>query len=494
MLPFFLIYLFKKKSLKDILIFAGIISGLYVIISFPYLFSQGFYNLAIAGTKQKSIFNATITIGDLKIYLPIMGMLILQGKFLTYPKINIDLLSSFIVISIAVFVMQIPPSPGWYVWLMPFLSIFFINTFKAHNWLLIFYFVLNLSYLLFFILFHIPEFSELILFTTTINLKLNSSFLRNISFTMLEATMLLTTYASYKFGIKSNSIYKKTSPLLIGVGGDSGSGKTTLLSDLKDILGEKLTILEGDGYHKWERHSGNWQTFTHLNPKANWLHKQADNLMLLKSEKPIYRHDYDHDTGKFTPPKEIKPNNFIALSGLHPFYLPKTRKIIDLKIYLEPSEQIRCMWKISRDTGKRGYTKEKVLEQINKRKPDANKYINPQKDFADLVVQYSTKNKSVHAQLTLNSNFKIDPIIQTLTKENFPFEWGYSDNLQHQYLSLKQFLDEDKLSKLSKQVIKNLEEITSTPIKWAPKYRGTIQFIVLFALSEKMKQKNLCEI
>ena len=33
---------------------------------------------------------------------------------------------------------------------------------------------------------------------------------------------------------------------------------------------------EGDGDHKWQRGDSNWSKFTHLDPKANFIHKQAD--------------------------------------------------------------------------------------------------------------------------------------------------------------------------------------------------------------------------
>ena len=40
----------------------------------------------------------------------------------------------------------------------------------------------------------------------------------------------------YKYGIKSNSVYKKNTNTLIGIGGDSGVGKTRLLNNLESLL------------------------------------------------------------------------------------------------------------------------------------------------------------------------------------------------------------------------------------------------------------------
>jgi uridine kinase len=47
-------------------------------------------------------------------------------------------------------------------------------------------------------------------------------------------------------------------------------------------------------------------------------------------------------------------------------------------------------WKISRDIKKRAYSIEKIIEQINNRKEDFNKYILPQKNKADIIINFYT--------------------------------------------------------------------------------------------------------
>ena len=53
--------------------------------------------------------------------------------------------------------------------------------------------------------------------------------------------------------------------------------------------------------------------------------------------------------------------------------------MIDFKIYIDTDESLRRHWKILRDTKKRGYSTQKILEQIEARMVDAVKYIYPQK-------------------------------------------------------------------------------------------------------------------
>ena len=43
------------------------------------------------------------------------------------------------------------------------------------------------------------------------------------------------------------------------------------------------------------------------------------------------------------------------------------RDCYDVKIYLDPEEDLRVKWKIHRDTTKRGYTLKEVMAQIDRR-------------------------------------------------------------------------------------------------------------------------------
>lgn len=58
---------------------------------------------------------------------------------------------------------------------------------------------------------------------------------------------------------------------------------------------------------------------------------------------------------------------------------------------MDTDNELRNYWKIQRDVAKRGYSKESIVAQIRKRIPDAEKYIYPQKQFADLIITYFDK-------------------------------------------------------------------------------------------------------
>ena len=87
---------------------------------------------------------------------------------------------------------------------------------------------------------------------------------------------------------------------------------------------------------------------------------------------------------------------------------------------MDTDENIRIFWKLKRDMKKRGYTKEKVYQQILDRKNDFEKYILPQKEKADIIISYYSNyifkidsyNHMGLALLFLSTGFKIIEIGQ----------------------------------------------------------------------------------
>ncbi|MGH2772115.1 MAG: phosphoribulokinase, partial [Actinomycetota bacterium] len=77
-----------------------------------------------------------------------------------------------------------------------------------------------------------------------------------------------------------------------------------------------------------------------------------------------------------------------VIEGLFPFYSKKMRDCFDVKVYLDPPEDVRRAWKIKRDTGKRNYTEDQVLADLEKREPDSEAFIRPQRQHADIVVRF----------------------------------------------------------------------------------------------------------
>ncbi len=494
-LPLVVFYIYKKFHLSLAAMYLATSLLVLAIFDLPFLFSDGFIQMVLLNPKQSLLFDTFYNIGSIKLLLPVAAILMVYFHFFDQNKVNHDLLFFYFGLLFTATIFFIYPGPAWYVWMTPFIAIYFIQN-KNLNKTLTLHAAFSFTYLTFFVFFYESEYKDILFLGQIVDLKIYNENLRNISFTLLESTLLAIMYVFYKYGIKSNSIYKKQTNLSIGIGGDSSVGKTTLLKNLKDILGDRLLQIEGDGEHKWERGDANWSKFTHLDPKANHIHRQAEAIYELKHNQTIYRSEYDHSDGRFTKSQKVEPKEFIVIAGLHPFYLPKLRKNIDLKIYIDTDETLRRHWKILRDTEKRGYSVEKIIQQIESRMDDAKKYIYPQKNFSDIVIHFFPTNSfelgskqanvNMGLKLTFDANIQMENILE---KFGFDFIWDYKDDLQFQYIELKAIPKVD-FKNIALNTIDNINEIIAPKAKWDKGYDGLIQLISLKMISEKLKENN----
>ncbi len=176
--------------------------------------------------------------------------------------------------------------------------------------------------------------------------------------------------------------------VLIGVAGDSGCGKSTFLRRLIDLFGEEfMTVICLDDYHSLDRQGRKAAGVTALDPKANNFDLMYEQIKVLKSGQSIMKPIYNHETGMIDPPEKIEPNKVVVVEGLHPLYDERVRDLIDFGVYLDISDEVKINWKIQRDMAERGHTYEDILASINARKPDFTAYIEPQKQYADVVIQ-----------------------------------------------------------------------------------------------------------
>ncbi|MGH2943961.1 MAG: phosphoribulokinase [Solirubrobacteraceae bacterium] len=178
-------------------------------------------------------------------------------------------------------------------------------------------------------------------------------------------------------------------PIILGVVGDSATGKTTITKGLVEILGrENVTHIGMDDYHRYDREERAEHGITPLDPACNYMEIIAQHLGHLRRGEPILKPVYRHDDGTFGRPEYVEPKGFVLVEGLLGYHTAELSSLYDVRVYLAPPEELRREWKIKRDSTKRGYTEEQVLAELDRREPDSEGFIRPQKSRADLVVRF----------------------------------------------------------------------------------------------------------
>jgi len=503
-IPIVVLYLVNRDGIQKavwycICVVAGTVAGMVPV------FSDGFLRGVIFNAEQSVLTQVYFDFASVRLYIPIIAVFAIYLLTLKLNFINNELFLNLCSIVFAAFLALCPPMPGWYVWVVPYFAVFFasIDLEKYKN--IYIYVGLNILYLVYFMFLHDKGYVDLYVGQVNCSfLKIENTEIINVTFTFLSGTLLYLVFTMYRLGVTGNSYYKrKDIPFTIGIAGDSGSGKSTMIRVIEKCLGDKsLQFIEGDGDHRWERGDEYWNNYTALNPKANYLYRQAEDLRHLRMGSSVRRIDYDHNTGKFTEKRRVKVRKFLILCGLHAMYLPQTRKHLDLKIYMDSDETLRRYWKIQRDIAKRGYSKETIIKQIEERMPDAKRYIYPQKKYADMIVRYYDKTLTdcmvdehefkISIQLTINAAVNVEPLVDELMGNGINVQYDYSDDLQKWVISLNADDIENivlPIEKIANRVIPQLEEITRENLN-KDDIKGKEGIIILFLLlmiSEKMR-------
>ena len=184
--------------------------------------------------------------------------------------------------------------------------------------------------------------------------------------------------------------------LVIGIAGGSGSGKTTLLKNIIETFGPAITVISHDNYYK--RHDEmTYEQRCKLNydePAALETDLMVRQLDQLRRGEEILCPVYDftvHNRSDETI--LIKPERVIIVEGILIFENKELRDLMDIKIFVDTDADTRICRRIKRDVNKRGRSLESVITQYQDTvKPMHEKYVEPSKKYADIVVPQGGKN------------------------------------------------------------------------------------------------------
>jgi uridine kinase len=394
-LPFFLIYLFHNRNLRQILnqFIFGLMMGA-AIFFLPFLLSSAGLNMLASNPELDKIYQLSISlVRNTSVYLVPLSYLLMVYAAWRVKRMNYELFNAVLGMAFLLVVLLTPASPGWFIWILPLLVSYQVSGDRAAIYITsIFTALYALSAILFVTTQQFTQeinfLSQALSFQINVNsAQLINSRLASLTHTALVATGIVLAVRIWRETVIRNDFFRLSrKPFVIGVAGDSGAGKDTFANAISGLFGShSVAAISGDDYHLWDRHQPMWQVMTHINPAANDLESFAKNLVSLTDGRSVQASNYDHDTGKMSKPFAVQSNDIIIASGLHALYLPILRECYDLSIYLDIDEDLRTFFKIQRDVNKRGYTIERVLDALEKRKPDSEKFIRPQAAYADLI-------------------------------------------------------------------------------------------------------------
>lgn len=504
-LPLFYFYLHKKKGWRKAVCMTGLPVFFAIVAALPF-WGSGFINMVLLNREQQAINMVYLDYGNAHLLLTVIAILFLYFQAFQVYQMNGDLLISMTGLLFSVFVSLVPAMPAWFVWVVPFFMLYLARLRENRGKMVLVYGCFHFLYLLYYVFFHQTQFVDLYILGKSLHfIKLSEGNLKDIVFSLMVGVFLILVVSMYFYGVGSNSYYRRRSrPFTIGIAGDSGAGKSIFLKNLEGLLSkERMLSVEGDGDHKWERGDQNWEEMTHLNPRANYLYRQASDLQILRGNNTVNRADYDHETGTFTRKRRLVPKPYVVLCGLHSLYLPQMRQVLDMKVYLDTDEALRCHWKLCRDQGNRGYDRAAVLKQIRARRTDAEKYIHPQKQYADLVIRYFDETLTARpekagrlSEVRLNVEFVIDiginvePLLSLMKDRDVKGVLNCDDPLHQKVTFRWEEIERNGRvwARLAAAAIPQIDDLTGGRAAWEDGAGGLVQLMILLVISELMKR------
>ena len=173
---------------------------------------------------------------------------------------------------------------------------------------------------------------------------------------------------------------------IVGIAGGSGSGKTTFVKKVLKGLEDKSCIIHIDSYYKDNLPKQINQNYDH--PDAFDWDLLLGHIDGLKNNLEIYAPIYDFKSNSRSERFNIiSPKPLIFVEGIYALYLKEVRELINLKSFIQVEADIRLSRRLNRDFRERGRSYESIIKQYYETvRPMHNKYIEPQKDYADFII------------------------------------------------------------------------------------------------------------
>ena len=187
------------------------------------------------------------------------------------------------------------------------------------------------------------------------------------------------------------------SVLVIGIAGGTGSGKTTITRKLMQRFGADVSVIYHDNYYK-AHHNMPYEERAKLNydqPDAFDTDQLIEAVRALKKGRSVIGPVYDysiHDRSEKTV--TVQPARVVIVEGILIFENKELCSLLDIKVFVDADADVRILRRIVRDVRDRGRSLESVVNQyLSTVKPMHEKYVEPSKRNADIIVPEGGHNK-----------------------------------------------------------------------------------------------------
>ena len=188
--------------------------------------------------------------------------------------------------------------------------------------------------------------------------------------------------------------------LFIGICGASGSGKSTLAQELATMVNRSILIINQDAYYL-DHPDLSFEERCRLNYDEPSVFDHdlllEDVKKLLAGERvPKKRYDYTRHCRADVPGVFMEPHDVIIVEGIHAFYDPLLRDMMDMKLYMHVESDICLLRRIERDIKERGRQIDNISMQYTTTvKPMFDQYIRNYEQYADVIVAGGGKDAKI---------------------------------------------------------------------------------------------------
>lgn len=188
--------------------------------------------------------------------------------------------------------------------------------------------------------------------------------------------------------------------LFIGICGASGSGKSTLAEELATMVNRSILIINQDAYY-YDHPDLTFEERCALNYDEPSI---FDHDLLLEDVKSLLagkrvqkkKYDYSHHCRADVPGEYLEPHDVIIVEGIHAFYDPRLREMMDMKLYMHVESDICLLRRIQRDINERGRAIDNISSQyMTTVKPMFDQYVRNYEQYADIIVAGGGKDAKI---------------------------------------------------------------------------------------------------